>query len=107
MGCDAISGKAAPTMMCGDVEISPAGPGGAVERELRGALSQVSPISGVTPAQAGRSPIRRLSAALWYRAGMEPKLSWWAVLAAFFVLMVMAASIGVTLGLLVSMPPPL
>jgi hypothetical protein len=38
---------------------------------------------------------------------MEPKLSWWAVLAAFFVLMVMAASIGVTLGLLVSMPPPL
>lgn len=106
MGCDAISGRAAPTVMCGDLEISPAGPGWAFERELRGALSQVPPAL-CHPAQAGRSPIRRLSAALWYRAGMEPKLSWWAVLAAFFVLMVMAASIGVTLGLLVSMPPPL
>jgi len=38
---------------------------------------------------------------------MEPKLSWWAVLAAFFVLMVTAAGIGVTLGLLISIPPRL
>jgi NADH:ubiquinone oxidoreductase subunit K len=38
---------------------------------------------------------------------MEPKLSLWAVLVAFFVLMVTAATVGVTLGLLISIPPPL